>query len=79
MILSCFFGTDMKEERIEGFKIVPYIQNLFADALIQSLSLFYAVFGLKGVKLGLREVDKRMNRRIELYKAWGKSKVDEKI
>ena len=79
VVLSCFLGAELQDEQIEGKNIGKFLQDLASDVFLQSFSLFFAVFGVRGVKLGLRKVDKDINRRVKLYQAVGRSIVDKKI
>lgn len=48
------------------------------DLLSQTYSLPYALFGIKFLNLGLRQKDRDVNRRLKIYKNWGKKMVSER-
>ena len=79
VILTCFFGTEFRGETIEGLSVANYMKHLLGDIFVQAFSLFFALFGLKGVSLGIRKIDKDINRRIKIYQGWGRTIVDKKI
>ena len=55
------------------------MQNLVSLLYAQKGDIFYLIFGINFLKLGLRKKDREINSSLRLYKAWGKKIVNEKI
>ena len=77
--LDCFFGHNSLNEKIEGVNVPDFVQKLMGDLALQNADPVYIILGLKFIKLGLREKDKDINRRLKLYKAWGNDFVQKKV
>lgn len=52
---------------------------MVADLGLQRVDPLFALFGVKYLELGIKKKDKDLNRRIALFKSWGKAIVDQKI
>ena len=78
-MLACFFGKDLSNEMIDGKSIPRLLHSLIDNLLEQHVSIFYGLTGVAGLKLGLRELDRQVNRKIKVYNAWGKQQVEEKM
>ena len=79
VMLQCFFGKDMENEKIEGVSIPIFVQNLMGDISSETTDLPYIIFGVKFFNLGIRKKDRDINRRLKLYKSWGKQLVNERV
>ena len=69
-MLSCFFGRRLKEDKIEGDTAFIFLRKLLAGLTSQTVDLFYAMFGAKFLQLGIRQMDREMNRKVRIYNAW---------
>ena len=49
-----------------------------SDLLDQTYSLPYALFGVKFLNMGFRKKDRDINRRLKIYKNWGKKIVSDR-
>lgn len=70
IMVSAFFGTSCKGRTLEGKKLSTFISDLVADGSRQSQSLPAMLFGPKFSELGLRAVDRDINRRSKLFNAF---------
>ena len=69
----------MKNEQIEGKNVKKFMKDLTGDLFNSINSFFVFVFGLKFLKMGIRECDRLNNRKVQLYLAWGKDIVNKRM
>ena len=79
VITTCFFGSDLKSEKIEGKTIPCFIKELIGHMAIQLFGPLGVLGGYQLVELGLRQKDREVNRRIALYKKWGEHTICQRV
>ena len=78
VMVDCFFGENIKEEKIEGKTIFQFAKEIMGESMSQR-DILYFLLGIKFINLGLRKKDRLMNRKISMYEAWGRNVIDDKI
>ena len=46
-VMICFFGQDLKEEKIENLSIFCFMRSLMKDLVEQTVDPFYGIFGVR--------------------------------
>jgi hypothetical protein len=81
VMVRIFFGSDIKGKTLDGQKISQFVSELVADGQRQSQSPLVMLLGPKFTDLGIRELDRDLNRRLKLFRAFAydlvKNKFDE--
>ena len=77
-MVDCFFGENIKDEKIEGKGIFQFAKEIMGESMTQR-DIFYFLLGLKFINLGIRKKDRVLNRKIAIYEAWGKKVIEDKI
>ena len=72
VIISCFFGSNIKHEQIEGKKIPNFAKEIIGDLAFQIYDSLILFLGIRLVDLLIRARDREVNRKIRIYKEWGK-------
>ena len=78
-MLSCFFGHELENEKIEGVSIPSFFSDIMGDINLQRGDLLYAVLGPKLLDSGIRQKDRDLNRRLKLYRSWGHKLIDKRV
>ena len=71
VILECFLGGTAKIE-LDGKRIAGFVNSLMSDATRQGSKPHALMFGVKALNIGLTAKDRDINRRIHLFKQWGR-------
>ena len=53
-MLSCFFGRELKDEKIEGDNVFVFLKKLFAGLIGQNNDPLYGMLGVKFLERGMR-------------------------
>ena len=72
VMLECFFGTKSSHEKINNVSIAKFMNKLNTDGANQGFSVYYLLFGIKFLNLGIRKIDKDVNERIAISRAFSK-------
>ncbi len=64
---------------LDGKPLCLFRNQLIADVTQNSMQLLPIIFGAKFINAGLRARDRDCNRRIKLFKNWGRSFIHKKI
>ena len=75
VMVSCFFGSTLKNEKIEGKSVPEFIKELIGDLAIQMFSPLTFLLGHRLIDLGLRKKDREIKRKAKIFKSWGKGMV----
>ena len=78
VILECFLGG-ATEEKIDGIPICFFINELMVDIMKQTFTPSTFLFGAKKLDWGLTAFDRNVNRKLRLFKKWGKAYVEKKV
>ena len=65
VIVSCFFGSDIKDEQIEGKKIPCFIKEMIGDLAVQIFDPLTILFNIRLINWGIRQKDREVNRKIQ--------------
>ena len=66
VMVDCFFGENIKDEKIEGKGIFQFAKEIMGESMTQR-DIFYFLLGLKFINLGIRKKDRMLNRKIAIY------------
>lgn len=70
IMVRAFFGGDCKGKTIEGKRLSTFISDLVADGNRQSQNVVSMLLGPKFMDLGIRKMDRDINRRIKLFRTF---------
>ena len=79
VMIDGFFGKGIQVDRIEGKTVYLYAKEVLEGLTLQRRDPLYFLFGQKFLELGIRKMDREMNRKVAVYEAWGKGVVEGKI
>lgn len=71
VILECFLGGKSETVELDGKSLANFLITLINDTNIQSSSPLSMILGVKFLNLGLRAIDRDINRRLKLFTDWG--------
>ena len=77
VIVSCFFGSNLENEQIEGKKVPNFVKEMIGDLAVQSFDPLTILFRIRLIDWGFRAKDRELNRKIRIFKEWGKVTVQQ--
>ena len=77
MIVSCFFGSNLENEQIEGKKVPNFVKEMIGDLAVQIFDPLTILFRIRLIDWGIRAKDREVNRKIRIFKEWGKTVVQQ--
>ena len=72
VLVDCFFGENMVNEKIEGKSVFMFAKELIGDLMLQAYSLSFQILGINFHGLGILQRDREINRRIRVFREWGR-------
>ena len=78
VIMECFLGGGTKE-KLEDQEVCLFMSQLIEDATKNSSDPAALLLGRRFVEAGIRAKDKSVNRRLKLFKEWGRKYVHNKV
>lgn len=70
--MESFLGGNIRKTKIEGMAVERFINLLVNDIMVQTGEILSITLGNKYLDLGIFASHREINRRIHLYKKWGK-------
>lgn len=67
--MTSFLGLKT-DEKIEGISVAVFLKNIVDDAVDIGLDFPSLLLGEKLMNLGIRKMDRSINRRVAAYRAW---------
>ena len=72
VIAQSFLGGDVRKVKVDGVSVAVLGARLATLACDQMFDKLYLAFGLNFIKLGLLARDREFNRKLAIYRQWGR-------